>query len=84
MNEVLFKNNLPQRCLKHNNVLTLYCEKDRVPLCVNCMYHGTEHKNHKVVPLKNASKSILTDTQNFTNKILRRIEDIDNILRIST
>ena len=27
MNEVLFKNNLPQRCLKHNNVLTLYCEK---------------------------------------------------------
>lgn len=25
MNEVLYKNNLPQRCLKHNNVLTLYC-----------------------------------------------------------
>lgn len=48
------------------------------------MYQGTEHKTHKVVPLKNASKSILTDTQNFTNKVHRRIEEIDNILRLST
>ena len=48
------------------------------------MYHGSEHKNHKVIPLKNASKNILTDTQNYTNKIQRRVEEIDSILRIST
>ena len=84
LNEVLFKNHLPQRCLKHNNVLTLYCEKDRTPLCVSCVYHGNQHKTHKVIPLKNAGKSLLTDTQNYANKVQRRIEEIDGILRVST
>jgi hypothetical protein len=55
-----------------------------MPICVSCMYHGSDHKSHKVVPLKNANKSLLTDTQNYKNKLQKRIENIEDIIRVST
>ena len=70
---MLFKNSMPQRCMRHNNILSLYCETERSPLCVSCMYHSSEHKGHKVVPLKNATKLLTTDTQNYRNKLQKRI-----------
>lgn len=48
------------------------------------MYHGSDHKGHKVVPLKNASKQLATDTQNYRNKLQKRIERIEDVIRIST
>ena len=48
------------------------------------MYHSNEHKNHKVIPLKNASKSVFTDTQNYSHKLQRRIEKIEDVMKIST
>lgn len=69
----LFANSLPQRCLRHNDVMTLYCEIDREPLCVSCAYQSTEHKNHRVIPLKNATKNLTTDTQHLRNRMQKRI-----------
>lgn len=82
--EMLYSNGLPQRCLRHNNILTLYCESDRMPICVSCLYHGTEHKSHKIVPLKNANKSLNTDTQNLRNRMQKRIEKVEEAIRTST
>lgn len=82
--EMLFKNGMPQRCTRHNNILSLYCETERLPLCVSCMYHGTDHKGHKVLPLKNAAKALTTDNQNLRNKLQKRIERIEDVIRIST
>lgn len=45
---------LPLRCLTHNNIISLYCEIDRHPLCANCMYETQKHRNHRVVPLEKA------------------------------
>jgi hypothetical protein len=74
--EMLFINSLSKRCMRHNNILSLYCETDRMPIYVSCMYHGSDHKSHKVLPLKNVNKSLLTDTQNYTNKLQKHIEDV--------
>lgn len=48
----------PQRCLIHNNVITLYCTQDRRPLCVTCMYQNNEHKKHKVLPINRSSQEL--------------------------
>lgn len=44
----------PQRCLTHNNVLSLYCHNDNKPLCVSCVYQSSIHKKHRVIPLNRA------------------------------
>jgi hypothetical protein len=51
MIEGLAKNNLPQKCLLHNNNLNLYCLTDKKPLCASCMYQNQGHKFHKIQPL---------------------------------
>lgn len=51
--EKLGFNKMPQKCLQHNNNLTLYCENDQKPLCASCMYQNQIHKQHRVLPLNN-------------------------------
>lgn len=63
-----------QRCLIHNNTLSLYCLNQRRVLCVNCIYGVHKHRTHKVLPLKDCMQEIQTD-----NKELKII--IDNQLR---
>jgi hypothetical protein len=46
----------PQRCLQHNNVITLYCFNEHRPLCVTCMYQNNSHKKHKVMPINRVSQ----------------------------
>lgn len=48
----------PQRCLHHNNIITLYCSNDHKPLCVTCMYQNTAHKKHKVMPINRATQDL--------------------------
>ena len=50
----IFTSKTPQRCLTHNNVLTLFCNQDQKPLCVNCI-QSTTHKNHEVIPINKAA-----------------------------
>ena len=47
-----------QRCLAHNNIITLYCLNERKPMCVTCMYQNNLHKKHKVIPLNRANQEL--------------------------
>jgi hypothetical protein len=42
--------NQEQRCLEHNNVITLYCTHDKKLLCVYCIYGVNKHRSHKLLP----------------------------------
>lgn len=50
-----------QRCLQHNNILSLYCLNERRILCVNCLYGIHRHRSHKVVPLKDCMEEVYSD-----------------------
>ena len=54
----IFQSKTPQRCLQHNNVITLYCINDKKPLCAHCMYQIVAHGKHEVVPLGKASAEL--------------------------
>ncbi len=54
---------MPQRCMQHNNVLTLYCLTERRILCVNCIYGITKHRTHKVIPLRDSYDDINKDNK---------------------
>ena len=58
MQTSIHKSKSPQRCLQHNNVITLYCVNDAQTLCVTCMYQNNIHKKHKVIPLNRSSKEL--------------------------
>ena len=52
----IYRAKTPQRCLQHNNVITLYCVNDCQTLCVTCMYQNNIHKKHKVIPLNRSNR----------------------------
>ena len=72
--DIMAKTELPLRCLIHNNVISLYCEIDRQPLCANCMYETQKHRNHRVVPLEKAENFIKEDIKSFRNKLGEIVE----------
>ena len=74
--ELLYQNNVPQRCITHNNFVTLYCENEHKLLCVNCIYGNSSHVNHKVVPIKNAFKRIEEDNDIMKKHLKQYIEEI--------
>lgn len=56
-----FENELPQRCLTHNDYIALYCENEYKLLCVHCIYASARHKEHRVVPTRNSISNIARD-----------------------
>jgi hypothetical protein len=58
-----------QRCLEHNNTMTLYCLNERRILCVNCLYGMSRHRSHKVFPLKDRMKDVLDDNEKLSTYI---------------
>lgn len=54
----IYQSKTPQRCLQHNNVITLYCINDKKPLCAHCMYQVVAHGKHEVIPLSKASSAL--------------------------
>ena len=56
-----YENDLPQKCLKHLNFITLYCADERKLLCVNCLYGSTVHKDHSVTPSNQSQPQIKRD-----------------------
>lgn len=58
-----YDHELPQKCLKHLNFITLYCADEHKLLCVNCLYGSTAHKNHSVTPSNSCLSSIRIDNE---------------------
>lgn len=78
----IFMSKTPQRCLQHNNVITLYCINDKKPLCVHCMYQVFSHKKHEVVPLAKAGgilkEELKTTLKTIDSKIYPAIGELIN------
>lgn len=68
--------NTASRCISHNNIITLYCQIDRQPLCANCMYECQTHRTHRVVPVERADNMIKEDIIGFYNKLSRVTEQL--------
>lgn len=73
--------NLPQRCLQHNTILTLYCEIDRKPLCANCMYKQDTHRKHRVIPLDKAMNLVKEDINSLENKLEQNLNHCSSLSR---
>uniref|UniRef100_A0A8C6U9X9 Uncharacterized protein n=1 Tax=Neogobius melanostomus TaxID=47308 RepID=A0A8C6U9X9_9GOBI len=49
------KKDLEERvCREHDKPFELFCQSDQQTVCVQCL--GSDHKDHKIIPLKEASK----------------------------
>jgi hypothetical protein len=69
----IFQSKTPQRCLQHNNVITLYCINDKKPLCAHCMYQVGAHGKHEVVPLSKANAALREELANTLKDINGRL-----------
>lgn len=58
-----YQHEMPQKCLKHLNFITLYCNDEHKLLCVNCLYGSTAHKNHSVTPSNSSLNEIKRDNE---------------------
>lgn len=58
-----YENAIPQKCLIHNNFITLYCENEYKLLCVNCIYSTAIHKEHRVIPSNNSIANVARDNE---------------------
>jgi hypothetical protein len=65
----IFLSKTPQRCLNHNNVITLFCLDDKKPLCVHCMYQAFSHKKHEVVPISKATSTLREELRNALQSV---------------
>ena len=74
--EILYQNSVPQRCLEHNNFLTLYCENEQKMLCVNCIYGNTLHRMHTVTPIKNVFEKVIEDNRAMERRLQQAIDAI--------
>lgn len=72
-----------QRCLQHNNMLSLYCLNERRILCVNCLYGMHKHRSHKVVPLKDCMDEVYEDNKKLKSIIEEEIKKIDYFSKMS-
>jgi hypothetical protein len=58
-----YEHDLPQKCLKHLNFVSLYCSDEHKLLCVNCLYGSTVHKTHSVTPSNSSQAEIKKDNE---------------------
>lgn len=69
----IFQSKTPQRCLQHNNIITLYCINDKKPLCAHCMFQVIAHGKHEVIPLSKASAPLKEELGNTLKDISGRV-----------
>lgn len=79
----IFLSKTPQRCLTHNNVVTLYCVYDKKPLCVTCMYQSALHRKHKVIPLNRATDEMEEEMKVYLKDVETKISLADNLIKKS-
>ncbi|KAL4499790.1 hypothetical protein ABPG72_017330 [Tetrahymena utriculariae] len=66
------------KCHQHNDQYTLFCLSDKSLLCIECLYSQKTHKNHNIIPLKNASQVLKKENDDFKNQselYLRKLVD---------
>uniref|UniRef100_A0AAQ6II68 Uncharacterized protein n=1 Tax=Anabas testudineus TaxID=64144 RepID=A0AAQ6II68_ANATE len=75
-------------CKKHNQFLTMFCEKDQKPVCMKCTV--SDHKNHDIVTIDTRSKTIKTqmkkinaEFQEMIQTRIRKTEKIKNSVELS-
>ena len=74
----------PQKCLLHNNPLTLFCKHDNRPLCVTCAYQTNHHRQHTVVPLLKAVGRIEANLKSYSERCERAVAHIEDIISITS
>lgn len=75
-------------CVEHDKPLELFCLKDQLCVCVLCLH--SKHKNHEVVPLKEASdqhklqlQSTDDDIQEQINRRRKKIDELRESVKLS-
>ena len=71
-----YEHQLPQKCLKHLNFITLYCIDEHKLLCVNCLYGSTTHKHHSVKPSKDQVSLVKDDNENSIRALDDSIKEV--------
>ncbi|XP_026208586.1 E3 ubiquitin-protein ligase TRIM39-like [Anabas testudineus] len=59
-------------CRNHNKPLTMFCKKDRTPVCEKCA--ARDHKHHKTVPMEKESNRIKTNVREKKAEIQKMIQ----------
>lgn len=77
--ELLFQNGVPQRCILHNNFVTLYCQDEQKLLCVNCVYDSVKHKDHAVGPIKRSFDNIREDNRMNEKRLRETVEALTKL-----
>lgn len=79
--------NLEERlCETHNIPKEFYCRTDQVEVCISCFL--TDHKHHKVVPLKEEGESLISNMnatvahiQRMKEKHSKRIHELEKLVK---
>lgn len=80
---ILESNLQSQRCLQHNNTLTLYCLNERRILCVNCLYGMHKHRSHKVIPLKDCLEEVREDNRQLKLIMDKEVQQLDYYKKVA-
>lgn len=70
-----------QRCLTHNNSISLYCCNEHRLLCVNCVYSGNKHKSHKVIPSAEATAELDRDVSTYSFRLAQKVQGLEAMRR---
>nr|XP_056722149.1 E3 ubiquitin-protein ligase TRIM7-like [Euleptes europaea] len=62
-------------CQKHQKPLELFCKDDEAPICVVCD-QSQEHKDHKIIPVEEASQEYKDQFCNCMERLQKEKEDI--------
>ena len=77
----LSQNNIKQMCKEHLEPLTYLClDCMSNCICAECVVHGI-HKNHEVLNIKKAYPLIYNKTQEISNHLISRINELNNTKR---
>jgi hypothetical protein len=61
--DLLRTSGLPQRCMAHNNTISLFCLNEKRLLCVNCVYGPHKHRTHRVCPIKDCMDDMILNSE---------------------
>ncbi|XP_062905824.1 E3 ubiquitin-protein ligase TRIM39-like [Mobula hypostoma] len=65
------------RCSQHDEKLKLFCESDKLAVCVVCAV-SQEHKDHKISPLKDVTEVYRGKLQTALEFLNKQVDEISN------
>lgn len=69
-----------RKCSEHNHLLQYYCSQDGACICESCSLTGN-HRDHDIIPMKDAFESEKNKLHNFLCELKRREEKIDRSMQ---